>query len=123
VAVVDIAGITLARSADEPAGRSGFRCDNAEEDRWLHQDAVAVDRLPGFRVTAARDGTREVGCYLLTDGRPADTYLGLFVPMALVFIIDRGKGVRETLPATLTCGVAFAITQFVTSSLFAILSP
>jgi lactate permease len=42
--------------------------------------------------------------------------LGLFVPMALVFIIDRGKGVRETLPATLTCGVAFAITQFVTSN-------
>jgi lactate permease len=36
--------------------------------------------------------------------------------MALVFIIDRGKGVRETLPATLTCGVAFAITQFVTSN-------
>jgi lactate permease len=42
--------------------------------------------------------------------------LGLFVPMALVFIIDRGKGVRETLPATLTCGFAFAITQFVTSN-------
>jgi lactate permease len=42
--------------------------------------------------------------------------LGLFVPMALVFIIDRGKGVRETLPATLTCGVAFAITQFLTSN-------
>jgi lactate permease len=42
--------------------------------------------------------------------------LGMFVPMALVFIIDRGKGVRETLPATLTCGFAFAITQFVTSN-------
>jgi lactate permease len=42
--------------------------------------------------------------------------LGIFVPMALVFIIDRGKGVRETLPATLACGFAFAITQFVTSN-------
>ena len=42
--------------------------------------------------------------------------LGVFVPMALVFIIDRGKGVRETLPATLTCGVAFAVAQFVTSN-------
>jgi lactate permease len=42
--------------------------------------------------------------------------LGMFVPMALVFIIDRGKGVRETLPATLTCGFAFAIAQFVTSN-------
>jgi lactate permease len=42
--------------------------------------------------------------------------LGMFVPVALVFIIDRGKGVRETLPATLTCGFAFAIAQFVTSN-------
>ena len=42
--------------------------------------------------------------------------LGVFVPMALVFIIDRGKGVRETLPATLTCGFAFGIAQYVTSN-------
>lgn len=42
--------------------------------------------------------------------------LALFVPMALVYIIDKGKGVRETLPATLTCGVAFAVAQFVTSN-------
>jgi GNAT superfamily N-acetyltransferase len=36
--------------------------------RWIGgciQDAVAVDRLPEFRVTAARDGTWVVGCYLL----------------------------------------------------------
>ena len=42
--------------------------------------------------------------------------LGLFVPMALVFIIDGGRGVRATLPATLTCGFTFAIAQFVTSN-------
>src|SRR6476659_210159 len=42
--------------------------------------------------------------------------LGMFVPVALVFIIDRGKGVRETLPATLLCGFTFAIAQFVTSN-------
>jgi lactate permease len=42
--------------------------------------------------------------------------LGLFVPMALVFIVDRGRGVRATLPATLTCGIAFALAQFVTSN-------
>ena len=44
--------------------------------------------------------------------------LGLFVPMALVFIIDRGRGVRATLPATLTCGIAFAVAQFATSNYF-----
>jgi len=42
--------------------------------------------------------------------------LGLFVPMALVFIIDGVRGVRATLPATLTCGLTFAIAQFVTSN-------
>jgi len=42
--------------------------------------------------------------------------LAVFVPMALVFIIDGSKGVRETLPATLTCGLAFAVAQYVTSN-------
>ena len=42
--------------------------------------------------------------------------LALFVPIALVFIIDKGRGVRATLPATLTCGIAFALAQFVTSN-------
>jgi lactate permease len=42
--------------------------------------------------------------------------LGLFVPMALVFIIDGMRGVRATLPATLTCGLTFALAQFVTSN-------
>ncbi len=42
--------------------------------------------------------------------------LGVFVPMALVYIIDKGRGVRETLPATLTCGVTFGLAQYVTSN-------
>jgi len=42
--------------------------------------------------------------------------LAVFIPMALVFVIDRWKGVRETLPATLACGITFAVTQFVCSN-------
>ena len=42
--------------------------------------------------------------------------LGVFVPMALVFIIDRGAGVRGDLPATLVCGIVFALAQFITSN-------
>ncbi len=42
--------------------------------------------------------------------------LAIFVPMALVWILDGRKGVRETLPATLTCGVVFGIAQYVTSN-------
>jgi lactate permease len=44
--------------------------------------------------------------------------LGVFVPIALVLIIDGGRGVRQTLPATLTCGVTFALAQFATSNYF-----
>ncbi len=44
--------------------------------------------------------------------------LGLFVPIALVYIIDKGRGVRATLPATVTCGIAFAVAQFATSNYF-----
>src|SRR6187549_1554566 len=42
--------------------------------------------------------------------------LALFIPMALVFVIDKGKGVRQTLPATLACGISFAIAQFICSN-------
>jgi lactate permease len=42
--------------------------------------------------------------------------LAVFIPMALVFVIDRWKGVRETLPATLACGITFAVAQFVCSN-------
>src|ERR1700712_3462644 len=42
--------------------------------------------------------------------------LGVFVPVALVFIIDGKRGVRQTLPATLVCGFTFGILQVVTSN-------
>ncbi len=42
--------------------------------------------------------------------------LGVFVPIALVFIIDGKRGVRQTLPATLLCGLSFGIVQFLTSN-------
>jgi len=46
--------------------------------------------------------------------------LALFVPLALVFIIDKGKGIRQVWPAAVTCGVAFAVAQFVTSNYFSV---
>ncbi|MBA2559834.1 MAG: L-lactate permease [Propionibacteriales bacterium] len=46
--------------------------------------------------------------------------LGMFVPMALVFIVDGARGVRATLPATLTCGFVFALMQFLTSNYISI---
>jgi lactate permease len=42
--------------------------------------------------------------------------LALFVPLVLVFIVDRKNGIRDTWPAAIVCGVAFAIVQFVASN-------
>ncbi|GAB3277190.1 L-lactate permease [Parasphingorhabdus pacifica] len=42
--------------------------------------------------------------------------LAVIVPMVLVGIIDGKRGVRQTLPATLVCGVTFAVSQFVASN-------
>jgi lactate permease len=42
--------------------------------------------------------------------------LALFVPVVLVFLIDGKRGVRQTLPAALVCGLSFAVAQFVTSN-------
>jgi lactate permease len=42
--------------------------------------------------------------------------LSLFVPLVLVFIVDRRNGIRQTWPAAVVCGVSFAIAQYVTSN-------
>ena len=42
--------------------------------------------------------------------------LALIVPIVLVGIIDGMRGVRQTLPATLMCGMTFAVAQFVASN-------
>jgi lactate permease len=42
--------------------------------------------------------------------------LALFVPLILVFIVDRKRGIRDTWLAAVTCGVVFAIVQFVASN-------
>jgi lactate permease len=42
--------------------------------------------------------------------------LALFVPLILVFIVDRKHGIRDTWPAAVVCGVAFAVVQFVAAN-------
>jgi lactate permease len=42
--------------------------------------------------------------------------LALFVPLILVFIVDRKHGIRDTWPAAVVCGLAFAIVQFVAAN-------
>ncbi len=42
--------------------------------------------------------------------------LALFVPLALMLMIDGRRGVRQTWPAAIVCGVAFALAQFATAN-------
>jgi lactate permease len=42
--------------------------------------------------------------------------LALFVPLALVAIVDGRRGIRQTWPVALVCGVVFALAQYATSN-------
>jgi len=46
--------------------------------------------------------------------------LAIFVPLALVFIVDGSRGIRQTWPAALVCGVVFGLGQFLTSNYFSV---
>ena len=46
--------------------------------------------------------------------------LALFVPLALVAIVDGWRGIRETWPAAVVCGVVFAVAQFATSNFLSV---
>ena len=42
--------------------------------------------------------------------------LALFVPLVLVAIVDGWRGIRETWPAAVVCGVVFGLAQYATSN-------
>jgi lactate permease len=46
--------------------------------------------------------------------------LALFVPLALVGIVDGWRGVRETWPVALVCGLVFALGQYATSNFISV---
>ena len=46
--------------------------------------------------------------------------LALFVPLALVAIVDGRRGMRETWPVALVCGVVFAVAQYATSNFLSV---
>ncbi len=46
--------------------------------------------------------------------------LALFVPLALVAIVDGWRGIRETWPVALVCGFVFAVAQYATSNFISV---
>jgi lactate permease len=46
--------------------------------------------------------------------------LALFVPLALVFIVDGRRGVRQMWPPAIVCGVVFAVFQYLSSNFWSV---
>jgi lactate permease len=46
--------------------------------------------------------------------------LALFVPLVLVAIVDGWRGIRETWPVAVVCGLVFAVTQYATSNFISV---
>ena len=46
--------------------------------------------------------------------------LALFVPLVLVAIVDGWRGIRETWPVALVCGLVFAVAQYATSNFISV---
>ncbi len=46
--------------------------------------------------------------------------LAVFVPLALVFIVDGRRGLRQVWPAAVVCGVTFAVFQYLASNFWSI---
>jgi lactate permease len=46
--------------------------------------------------------------------------LALFVPLVLVGMVDGKRGIRQTWPVALVCGVSFAIAQFISSNFISV---
>ncbi len=46
--------------------------------------------------------------------------LALFVPLALVMVVDGWRGIRETWPVAVVCGFVFAVAQYATSNFLSV---
>ena len=46
--------------------------------------------------------------------------LAVFVPLALVFIVDGRRGLRQTWPPAVVCGVVFAVFQYLSSNFWSV---
>ncbi|MDF3298764.1 L-lactate permease [Streptomyces tropicalis] len=46
--------------------------------------------------------------------------LALFVPLALVFIVDGRRGLRQTWPPAVVCGASFAVFQYLSSNFWSV---
>lgn len=72
--------------------------------------AIAIPILTAGNLTGIP--YEEIGAYV---GHQAPI-IAIFVPLLLVFMVDGRRGVRQTWPAAVVIGIAFAITQWVSAT-------
>ncbi|MGB4778986.1 L-lactate permease [Microbacterium sp.] len=69
----------------------------------------------------ALSGVTGIDIHLLSQMAGRQTpFLAMFVPLILVFLVDGRRGIRQTWPVAVVAGVAFALSQFVTSNFIAV---
>lgn len=69
----------------------------------------------------ALSGVTGIDIHLLSQMAGRQTpFLAAFVPLILVFIVDGMRGIRQTWPVAVLAGVAFAVSQFITSNFIAV---
>jgi lactate permease len=69
----------------------------------------------------ALSGVTGIDIHLLAQMAGRQTpFLAMFVPLILVFIVDGVRGIRETWPVAVVAGLAFALSQFITSNFIAV---
>ena len=72
--------------------------------------AIAIPILTAGNLTGIP--YQEIGAYV---GHQAPV-IAIFVPLLLVFMVDGRRGVRQTWPAAVVIGLAFAVTQWVSAT-------
>lgn len=69
----------------------------------------------------ALSGVTGIDIHLLSQMAGRQTpFLAMFVPLILVFIVDGVRGLKQTWPVAVVAGVAFAVSQFITSNFIAV---
>lgn len=72
--------------------------------------AIAIPILTAGNLTGIP--YQEIGAYV---GHQAPI-IAIFVPLLLVFMVDGRRGVRQTWPAAIVIGIAFAVTQWISAT-------
>ncbi|WP_114203412.1 L-lactate permease [Janibacter anophelis] len=72
--------------------------------------AIAIPILTAGNLTGIP--YQEIGAYV---GHQAPI-IAIFVPLLLVFMVDGRRGVRQTWPAAVVIGIAFAVTQWISAT-------